>query len=221
MRSGEDLASSGKELPALPIRTDAWPHQKQAYWWALPRKAAYLAMSMGTGKSLVTVALHQGRSHRRTLILAPKAVVGGWPNQFFTHGYGEAVVAALTEGSIAKRVEQAELSIRQAEAMQRSAVVVTNYEAVPQPAMKAFIAKAGFDFVVCDEIHRLKSPNGLVSKTVYQLFRGRDIYRLGLSGTPLPHSPLDIYAQMRFLDPTVFSWPVVCPNTPDREHVYA
>jgi SNF2 family DNA or RNA helicase len=29
-------------------------------------------------------------------------------------------------------------------------------------------------------------------------------YKLGLTGSPMPHSPLDAYAQYRFLDPTIF-----------------
>jgi len=31
-------------------------------------------------------------------------------------------------------------------------------------------------------------------------------YRLGLSGTPMPHSPLDVYAYFRFIDATIFGW---------------
>jgi SNF2 family DNA or RNA helicase len=31
-------------------------------------------------------------------------------------------------------------------------------------------------------------------------------FRLGLSGTPMPHSPLDVYAYYRFLDPRIFGW---------------
>jgi SNF2 family DNA or RNA helicase len=30
------------------------------------------------------------------------------------------------------------------------------------------------------------------------------VKRIGLTGTPMPHSPMDLYAQMRFVDPTVF-----------------
>jgi SNF2 family DNA or RNA helicase len=187
------------------MTTSFWPHQQDAYDWALDKRAAYLAMAMGTGKSAIAVRLHEDRGHKRTLILAPKAVVGGWPNQFATHGSGEPVVCALDDGPIAKRVTKAKDALAYAEVHDRSFVCVMNYEAVPQPAMKDWIAKVGFDFVVCDEAHKIKAHGGLISKTIWRLFRGKDIHRLALSGTPLPHSPLDAFAQYRWLDERIFT----------------
>ena len=54
-----------------------------------------------------------------------------------------------------------------------------------------------------DESHRLKSPSGKISRFASQL-SDRSRRRLALSGTPMPHSPLDIYAQYRALDKSVF-----------------
>lgn len=51
--------------------------------------------------------------------------------------------------------------------------------------------------------HRIKSHNGRASRFMGEL-AGQAEFRLGLTGTPLPHSPLDIFGQYRFLDKSVF-----------------
>jgi SNF2 family DNA or RNA helicase len=59
--------------------------------------------------------------------------------------------------------------------------------------------------VILDEAHRLKSPGSRTSLYFSQLGK-RIPFRLALTGTPLPHSPLDAYAMYRFLDPWIFGW---------------
>ena len=51
--------------------------------------------------------------------------------------------------------------------------------------------------------HRCKAPGGKQSMYLSRL-RDRATRRLCLTGTPMPHSPLDAYAQYRFLDPGIF-----------------
>jgi len=60
-----------------------------------------------------------------------------------------------------------------------------------------------WDLLVCDESHRSKAPGGKFSKSLAHLADGIPAV-LGLTGTPMPHSPLDIYAQARFIDSGVF-----------------
>jgi len=60
------------------------------------------------------------------------------------------------------------------------------------------------DLVVVDESHRIK---GAQSNTSRALARVRDLTprRLILTGTPMPHSPLDVFGQWRFLAPEAFA----------------
>jgi SNF2 family DNA or RNA helicase len=51
--------------------------------------------------------------------------------------------------------------------------------------------------------HRAKSAQGVASKKMGELARLVSA-RLGLSGTPLPHDPLDAWAIYRFLAPSIF-----------------
>lgn len=59
------------------------------------------------------------------------------------------------------------------------------------------------DLIVVDESHRIKSPTSNSSRTIARLTplcRRRMI----LTGTVMPHSPLDVFGQWRFLDPLAF-----------------
>lgn len=51
--------------------------------------------------------------------------------------------------------------------------------------------------------HKIKAPGGKASRYLATL-RDKADRRILLTGTPLPHSPLDIYGQYRFLDPAIF-----------------
>lgn len=190
-------------LAPLPVKTKPWLHQLRGYHWALPKKAAYLHFDMGTGKSMMSVALHEGRRHQRTLILCPKSVVNGWPRQFATHGVSDTLAYAASHGSVERRVKEARQAIDLARVTRRPVAIVVNYEAVQGAAMQDFIKRADFDFLICDEAHKLKAHSGVISKTLHKLFRDRDIHKLFLSGTPLPHSPLDAFGQFRLLDERV------------------
>lgn len=59
------------------------------------------------------------------------------------------------------------------------------------------------DLVIVDESHRIKAANGNTSRLLDRIGE-RVKHRMLLTGTVMPHSPLDIYAQWRFLDPYAF-----------------
>lgn len=59
------------------------------------------------------------------------------------------------------------------------------------------------DLLVVDESHRIKSASSNTSRALARL---TDVAprRVLLTGTVMPHSPLDVYGQWRFLDPMAF-----------------
>jgi SNF2 family DNA or RNA helicase len=69
--------------------------------------------------------------------------------------------------------------------------------------------KYPWDAFVMDESHRLKAPGGKASRAAAMLAHGGGAqrseipFRLALTGTPMPHDPLDLYAQYRILDPSI------------------
>lgn len=194
------------DLPPVPCSaTDAWNHQRQAFWFTQPLRGAMLAMDMGTGKSKVAVDLVVNRDHHRTLIACPKAVVGVWPKQFALHAGKPVTVLAPRTGpkggplTVAKRAQ----AILDGITVDGPAVVVVNIDSVWRPEMAKVLSAIKWDCVIVDESHKIKAPGGKASRFLAELGK-RAAYRLALTGTPMPHSPLDLYAQYRFIDPSIF-----------------
>lgn len=190
---------SAEELPDVPSKTTAWHHQRQAFHFAREQEAAMLAMDMGTGKSKVAVDLACAEGAGRILIVCPKSVLGVWPREFERHGLCDVNVVAPRKGTIVKRVGDIvdELSLGVPTA------VVVNYESAWREPMADLLLKTKWDLVILDESHRIKAPGGKASMFCGRLRRAAK-RRLCLTGTPMPHSPLDVYAQYRFLDPGIF-----------------
>ena len=177
-----------------------WAHQREAVEFAAPRAAAMLAIPMGLGKTLSTIAIVGERQWARTLILSPKSVVPHWPREFAKFAaYPVRTVALDGRKSVAARVAQAEAAMRQPGPL----VIVTNHEAAWRPEMSKFIERWRPECLVVDESSKAKDPFGAFSKWLGRmapLFR----QRIALTGTPMSHSPLDIFAQYRFLDSRIF-----------------
>lgn len=195
---------TAETLPEIPVqKVPAWHHQKQCFWFAKDLPGVMIAFDMGTGKSRIAIDLIQNREHWQTLILCPKSVVSVWPKEFGKHAVREYVLITGDEGSVAKRVKHIQQELRLARARLRPAVVVLNYEAAWRNPMEDFILNHPWECVVLDESHRIKQASGKASMFCSRL---GDLvpFRMCLTGTPMPHSPLDVYAQYRFLDKGIF-----------------
>lgn len=72
--------------------------------------------------------------------------------------------------------------------------------------MHAAIKRFTPDLIVIDESHRIKGASSNASRTAARLTRLVP-RRLILTGTVMPHSPMDVWAQWRFLEPMAFNEP--------------
>jgi SNF2 family DNA or RNA helicase len=188
-------------IPGI-VGVDPWQHQRQAYWWGLNLDGLLLAFEMGVGKSLTTVGLVANSPHARVLIACPKSVVSVWPNEL-ARSSTPLPCLALDKGSVKARASELKKRLKLAEARREPLVVAINYDSFWREGMRELLLEVNWDVLVCDEIHRLKSHNGRASKFA-ALLGTRVKKRIGLTGTPMPHSPLDIFAQYRVLDPGIF-----------------
>lgn len=210
------------DLDAIPVtKTAPWLHQLQTYHFAEKLSGAGIFLDMGTGKSKVAIDLIVNRGHKRTLIIAPLKVISVWPKQFETHSGKPVRVVALNgdnrrQMSIEKKAQLAREAIAQSERDGLPLVVVINYESVwrspfgptyshdgKQITALGLALSTEWDCVILDEAHRIKAAGGKASLFMSRLGK-RVPYRLALTGTPMPHSPIDVYALYRFLDPSVF-----------------
>lgn len=183
---------------------ERWQNQEEAYQFAMSRPAAMLAMDMGTGKTRVAIDLAMDRPDVwRILVVCPKAVLGVWPKELSKHALAGYQCYVRQPGKIsdeAKRVKEY-INPRPVPGIKR--FVIINYDSVWRKELGEAILKAGFDMVVLDESHRAKAAGSKVSRFLALLGK-RVKYRLCLSGTPMANSPLDVYGQYRFLDPSIF-----------------
>ncbi|MCL5744563.1 MAG: DEAD/DEAH box helicase [Acidobacteria bacterium] len=197
------------ELPAG-LRTEPWRHQRAAYKFCLDHFAQglcglLLAMGMGTGKTLVAFLLLLGLAARRVLICCPLRVVPVWVTQFGRHVAIDLVVVPLDTdaGSVADKMELAEEKLRLAEARGVPFVAVINYDSAWRDPFATWAEKQRWDLVIADEAHRIKAPGGKASMFSKRL-RTKALHRVLLTGTPMPHGPMDIFAPMRFADIRIF-----------------
>ena len=192
------------ETPDIPNAIlPAWEHQKQAFWTAYQKDHFALFMDMGTGKSKVTIDLINNKPYKNILIVCPLSVVGVWPREFEKHGTRPYQVIPLYDGSVEKKAERAKVSLEIAKIKNSAFVCVINYESIWRPKFKEFALDTAWDLIVLDESHRIKAPGGIASRFLALLGK-RSKHRMLLTGTPMPGNPGDLYAQYRFLDPSVF-----------------
>jgi SNF2 family DNA or RNA helicase len=108
---------------------------------------------------------------------------------------------ALDKYSVSKRCEIAQKHIQKYAGTKTKSVIVINYESVWSESFSP--ALSGIKTIVCDEVHKIKSYSGSASKFMGRL-SPKAKYKLGLSGTPAPHGPLDLFGVFRFIEPSLF-----------------
>lgn len=200
------IASAGN------LRTTPWRHQREAVAFVQQlyrrgKRGAMIAAVMGTGKSAMTVYLCVEEGFQFILILCPLRVVQVWKPQFEMHSGIPFLVVALDDAfsNVKAKRDEAQRKINLAKARGVPVVVVINYDSAWRTPFAEWALKQKWDLVVADEIHRCKAPGGKASRFLARLGKAAR-FRLGLSGTPMPHSPLDVYGYFRFIDATIFGW---------------
>jgi len=192
--------------PAL-RKTTLWRHQLEAYHHSFTRPASLLGMAMGTGKSAVAISLAQNWGCHDVLIICPKSVMQVWPREMQKHCYHlDYRVMVLDKGSVKqKATNMGAFLVSSHGAPMR--VAILNYESAWREDLAKALLGRKWDLVVLDESHRAKSSSSKISKFCWKLSRVA-ARRLCLTGTPMPHGPLDVFGQVRFLDDTIFgpSW---------------
>ena len=181
-----------------------WPHQREAYQRFAAAESGMLALDMGTGKTKVAIDLVQNNASPSTvLVVCPRYVVDVWGRELARHLVNprSASVRLLGAGKLAARA----LAIREAvePSIYEITWIIINYEALDDSGVQAAIKDHEWGWIILDESHRIKAAMGRRSKFLANAYRFSR-RRLCLTGTPMPHSPLDVFGQFRFLDPAIF-----------------
>jgi SNF2 family DNA or RNA helicase len=132
----------------------------------------------------------------KVLVVAPNAVVPVWASEVKKHSRLYTDHVYPLRGARPRRQKIIEEHDR--------GIFVINFESI-----RAFWAAGDpldeydWDSVVSDEMTMIKSPSSKQSKAMHR-FAKKPCKRIGLTGTPVAESPLDIFSQYAFLDPSIF-----------------
>jgi len=133
----------------------------------------------------------------------PLRVVQVWWPQFEMHSTVSFLVVPLDDSftSVRAKRDEAERQIQLGKARRVPVVAVINYDSAWRSPFSEWALPQKWDLVVADEIRRCKAPGGKASRFLARLGQAPR-FKLRLSGTPMTHSPLDVYAYFRFIDPS-------------------
>lgn len=158
-----------------------------------------LLADVGTGKSRAAIMMLEQwlktiEDRQKILIIAPSVTLTNWKNELQTYAINEIPpIFALT--NTAQRLN----AMGKMASYNAAGVVICNYEAFDNDAFTNITKSWGPQIVIADELHRLKSHTSKRAKAVVKIGDAA-LYRIGLTGTAILQSPMDIWHQWRFLD---------------------
>jgi SNF2 family DNA or RNA helicase len=172
-----------------------WEHQRKAAALIAERPSIMLAHEMGTGKTRSALDGLAEADARKIIVLCPKSIIGVWIRQAGEYHPARWNVLPLARGSTRQRGDQLRTM------PDGPTIVIVNYDAAWRGELGAALSGQTWDALVLDESHRIKAPNGRASRWVRGKLAPRCVRRIALTGTPMPHSPLDLWAQADALGP--------------------
>lgn len=164
----------------------------------LAHRRCILGLSPGTGKTPTALVALRTAGPWRTLIVCPKSMVGHWIA--LAGDWYPELRAIDGSGSAAQR-----RAAREAVAGHPIAptALVINYEAMRGDVDA--LAAITWGAIVCDESHRLKNRQAMVTKAMNRLARHPRTWWWGLTGTPCPNVPQEIWTSLHLIDRARFS----------------
>lgn len=212
-----------------------WDHQRRSARFALDSVASLHAIGMGGGKTLSTITAINLKAReegpQRVVIVCPNKVRGVWPREVRKFS---SLEWHIVDGSkLSKRARHGRVSLKLAQRLHEAEeclfdcacgalvhAVVVNYEAFAREPWQTWRPAKRIDVAVYDEIHRIKSHGmkthggGYTISGAIAQWVGFTAKRIGLTGTPMPQTPLDVFGIFRALDPGIFglSWSLFRAN---------
>jgi len=175
----------------VPLKTKLFEHQKKAYAIGTSLDGAAFLMEMGTGKTLAAIAVTGKRflegKIKRLLVVAPLSVLHVWESEFTKHAnYKYDIKKQVLKGGFKDGSLQ---------------VFIVSYETSWRIGNEITSWKP--DMVIADESQKIKNTDSKRSMFLNELSK-KVKYKLILTGTPVTQSPLDLWAQYKFINPSVF-----------------
>jgi SNF2 family DNA or RNA helicase len=185
-----------------------WAHQRAAFELSRDLEEYALYMEQRTGKSKVlidTCAWQYSKGKIDGLLLvAPNGVDEDWVNKYFPEHWPQwagAPLLAHWEGKLRKKDEAALYEPARATAFHVLAMNIEAFSSSPKAREAAARFLRQFRCMMAiDEASMIKDPSSNRTKHLTKLGK-LAVSRRILTGTPATQSPLDVFAQFRFLNP--------------------
>jgi SNF2 family DNA or RNA helicase len=176
------------------MRYEPHSYQSRATRWVLDHPRCGLFLDMGLGKSVITLTairdLIDDCDVSKVLVIAPKKVAEStWSTEAdkWDHLRGLRVVKVMGNANARKKALKADADIY---VMGRDSVVWL---------LDTVKNKLPFDMLVLDELTSFKSYSAMRFKAIKRWTAG--VSRVvGLTGTPVPNSMMDLWAEMYCID---------------------
>lgn len=176
------------------------PHtyQRRAISHILTHEYAVLLLSMGLGKTVITLtalqALLANHLTHKALVIAPKRVAHStWPQELAKWDHLADLDAAIIAGTPTQRTRLLNSS---------APIHIINRELVPW-LVKQSSSRWPYDTVIIDELSSFKTPNSQRNKALMRV-RPKIGRMIGLTGTPTSNGLLDLFGQYKIIDPNIF-----------------
>lgn len=198
------------------FKTPPYQHQSEALKRVFNSdKGHALFMDPGTGKTKIAVdsiaALQMSGKVERVLVLCPINALTVWPKELYKHSPTPLTYFVRPEiGTAIKKVEVfnewVEKETNEPIEMPIQ-VAIFNYESLITRNGKAPIfdtlMKWKPDMVILDESQKIKSATAKRSKQAHKICAGSK-YTLLLTGTPIGKNLLDLYSQLKCINPQIW-----------------
>jgi superfamily II DNA or RNA helicase len=198
-QGSQDLSNVKSNVKSY-IKSEFYPHQVKPFHELITHDQYALFPEQRVGKTYPMIGAigyyADTKKVSKVLVVAPKTVMYEWKEKLDSEAdYGHE--ALILEDSLESRREALEIL----KSPDKLTVVIINYQALGrlQGSIKAWKP----EMVILDEAHHIKNGKSQQSKAAAAI--GKEAkYRYILTGTPISQGPLDIWAQYRFLDDSIF-----------------
>lgn len=195
-------------------KTTPYEHQKQFLRYSQKHAQMLLLDEPGLGKTkqsldLIANRIQAGQIKKALIIVGVSSLQYNWLNEVKKHtdliGYILGTRAAGKSG-IRTKIGSGKDKVDDVLRLKKmnAHIIITNIESLRNDnivnALLDQVKDGIIGMTVVDEVHKCKNPKAKQTKGLLQLDTP---YKLGLTGTPIVNSPVDLYAMMKWLNRTV------------------
>lgn len=189
------------------FETEPYAHQRAEVERYTFRRAHGLWWDPGTGKTKTVIdmaaQLFERGEINALLVFAPSGVHRNWVDEELVHLPKRVKHQAVTYQTRKARTKRHKAQLEELLVFRGLAILAMSYDGARTDLghnyVQRFLRRREV-LAVADEVHLIKNPDSKRTRRICAL-GNRALYRRALTGTPAANSALDVYAQIKFLEP--------------------